>query len=582
MKFESIKVLLDGYRLLSHAFTTDDEHQKLIALDKGSNIVLIEMLESPNNAEVKRINTKGLGERIVNVISQGFNSKPFPILVTVKKEDVPEGFDTYLCDFESEDIPSTPVFTSNSTPMIITNPENLKPLILFTSNDELVYGEIRNESEFARLGSFRPSRVPTGVHTSSYADVTGNMDADLVLHTKKDGKNAILILQLTFVTSPGGSGPFKPVFKEVQTIEIDGDEIGPIILAEMTSKTRPDMLFISMKNNEYFLNLYENISGADEPEDALKDLQQLKGFYREARNPRVYAPKIEYPLKDALTDAKTGVRRKIILSEGGVPRGMFLADLSGKGIKSVYIIADEMTAQRNSPSNSVIQMVEFDRAEEKFSIKADSSEWENDQKLGFVVGLTVFDCEDKGIEQLMINAISPDDGAYSFKLVSLSHGLEMTGIYLLPLNVADGQTNFIPGTCFVLVYENEEKIVKTSLSLQSSYPSLQRHKVFVGLDQTNLFINHFTLKVPGADESKNQYDALAFLVPNTFAVFTYDQKEWSIQSFFTNRYYNQTLISLFVILFVFIIIYVILSIQDKKKYKTVMNRDSMRRVFNAL
>ncbi|ELA42825.1 uncharacterized protein VICG_00140 [Vittaforma corneae ATCC 50505] len=588
MRLENVgvKVLLEGYRLFSHAFTTDDEHQKLIALDRNNNIALIETSESQKAAEVKKINTKELGERIVNIISQGFNSKPFPILVTVKRDDMPTVFDNYLCDFESEDIPSTPVFTSNSTPMIITNPKNLKPVILFTNGSKLVYGEIQNESEFVELGSLKPSSVPIGVHTSSYLDVTSDMNADLVLHTKKDGKNAILILQLKFTTSLDDKKSFKFEFEEIQTMEIDEDEIGPIMFTEMASKTRPDMLFISRKGNEYTLNLYKNISYKDEPDNALKDLQRLKEFYREAENLEVYhnASKIVYPLKEILADTKSNVQsRKIILSEDGIPRGMFLYDPFGKGIKSVYIVTDEIDAQKNKPANSIIQVIEFDRAEGRFNFKIDNPEWENDQKLGFVVGLTVFDCEDKGIEQLMVNTISVDgDGSYSFKLINSDHNLEMTGIYLLPLSIADSQTNFIPGACFVLVYENEEKIIKTSLSFQSSYPSLQRHKVFVGLEQTNLFINHFTLKVPGSDENKNQYDAPTFLVPNTFAVFTFDQRDWNIQSFFTNRYYNQTVVSLFVVLFAFIIIYVVLSIQDKKKYKTVMNRDSMRRVFNAL
>lgn len=576
MRIESVDILAAGFQLLSHAFTGHDELQKLIVLDEHDGISLVNFVKKRLDKIQEIPATERRGETIVNVISQGFNEKTVPILVTTKKADDNTKFNNYLGDFT--DCKLKFLFESDSTPMLITNPVTIRPLLLYTEKGIIKYGEF--QGEFVQLGELmldNNTRPPTGIHTSSYVDVTGDMNPELILHVKNDQEHKIVILKLKPVTT---EEKWKLEAQKIQEINLTrGMEIGPIMFTEISSPLKSDMIFISKEGNQYNLNLYKNENPIENPKKEFSMPSQLREFFVKAEASNIiFDSPTSYPLDQLLQKKDFEIK---LTDENGTPTGMFLADLFGTGIKDVYIPVNEVGAGITAPGHSSIHLLRFE-GENEFIDKGNLTE--NNIQLGLITGMSVLDTEDTGIEQLMVNVKSANGTSHNseIKLINFDRERKVAGITVLPMKIMDGMSSFISGACFAIMYEGLSKARKVSFSPQSSYLSFQRPKVYIGLQETCLFINHFVIKLPSETTDYSYYDIDTFLVPNTLVVFSVNKKEFKLQSFFSRRYYKMTFISLIVILIFFICVYFFLSIQEKKKYKTVMNRDSMRRVFNAL
>ncbi|KAM0681688.1 hypothetical protein GINT2_000202 [Glugoides intestinalis] len=566
MKIENANVLLTGFKILSHAFINGSEQQKLIALDANNKLTLVDTTIE-DITQYPRISMERWGGNIVNVISQGFNEKLVPVVITVKKDESP-GFLNYLGNFEDEN--ANLIFESDSTPMLIANPKDLNPLLVYSKGKFLHFGQITHEN-FTIVKTIEMENIPFGIHTSNYIDVSGNRNADLIFDLR--GKNKLVsIFQIEPSNEELGFN-----LKELQVIAPKPDTIGPILFTELLSKSSPDMLFISKENGTFYLNVHRNNSFDNKQQKPGKKIDALKRFYDNHISTTAFetTPSIKFDLKNVLDQEIPRLE-----DENGAPSGIFLADLSGNGKKDVFIIVN----RKIKPKSSIL-MLEYDPVNRIFVKNKAFADSQKDN-LDFITAMTIFDNTVTGVEQLLINTstdhISTPANS-SVKLIDLKENLTKSSINILALSKnSQDVESFIPGSSFILLYENEEKFIKTNLSFQSSFPSLQTHRAFIGLGQTHLFINNLSLKAPLLNNEKNKYDTVTFLVPNTFAIFTFSKMKWNIQSFFSKRYYRKTFIAVSVILFVFIAIYFILSIQDKRRYKIFMNNDSVRRVLNAL
>ncbi|KAM0680796.1 hypothetical protein GINT2_001070 [Glugoides intestinalis] len=582
MKIENANVLLTGFKILSHAFINGSEQQKLIALDANNKLTLVDTTIE-DITQYPRISMERWGGNIVNVISQGFNEKLVPVVITVKKDESP-GFLNYLGNFEDEN--ANLIFESDSTPMLIANPKDLNPLLVYSKGKFLHFGQITHEN-FTIVKTIEMENIPFGIHTSNYIDVSGNRNADLIFDLR--GKNKLVsIFQIEHSNEELGFD-----LKELQVIAPKPDTIGPILFTELLSKSSPDMLFISKENGTFYLNVHRNNSFDNKQQESSNDIEALKRFYDNHISNTAFetTPSIKFDLKVVLEQEIPRLE-----DENGAPSGIFLADLSRNGKKDVFIIVNKISGEGSS-----ILMLEYDPVNRIFVKNKAFADSQKDN-LDFITAMTIFDNTVTGVEQLLINTstyhistnhistdhISTDHistpANSSVKLIDLKENLTKSSINILTLSKnSQDVESFIPGSSFILLYENEEKFIKTNLSFQSSFPSLQTHRAFIGLGQTHLFINNLSLKAPLLNNEQNKYDTVTFLVPNTFAIFTFSKMKWNLQSFFSKRYYRKTFIAVSVILFVFIAIYFILSIQDKCRYKSIMNNDkSVRRVLNAL
>lgn len=565
MKLSDTKVLLTGFRIISHAFIKETEDQKFIALDDSNDLRLVDT-KSSNTEDFPRLDTKEFGDRIVNVISQAFNNKNGTIIFTVKTN---KGFSNHFGDFNSKK--HHQIFDSDSTPMLVADPVTLEPLLIYTHNKMLHIGKIKNE-KYEGVKSMPFDHLPKGIHTSDFIDLTNDMKAELILHVKEQDKNGILISKLAA----------KDKEYDIEKIQYVGlpETTGPILFTEMVDPLSTDMIFVSKEGNTFFLNLYKNLSLENKAMPSLKDFDKVEKFYLENKTSEVFNQSSPRNIKFNLTQALNGAE-PVIRAENDVPCGIFLADISGKGVKDVFLLSKKIDGTVN------INVFKYtDSNPESLTFELDKDLTESFLAFKNVDALTVFEGENSSIENLLISTVNHNlpSREYTLSMIEIDQKLEKNGINLLPtVYINEDKTQpFIPGTSFLMVYENQDKVRKVNLSSQSSFPSLQRHKCLVGLNGTNLFINNLLLKVPSPNLEKNQYNPSTFLVPNTSAIFTHRDKEWKIQCFFSKRYYMMTFISVFVVLVIFSTIYMILSVQDKKRYKSVMDRDSMRRIFNAL
>lgn len=589
MKLNTVLNTLSGLKPLTYAHSNDLEGQRMIAYDGSKELHLIDLFpEHAKNLEKFTFNPENKDEKIVNVISQSFKGASNTFLLTATADGTI--FNNYLLDFDIKISGSVhqPKFSSTSTPMIVPDPSTLEPSIIYSDNEQLKIGIFESGQEFkihdlkyhkkiiSATGQITYQqvpipRVPKGIHTSSFLDLTGNMHSDLALHTKDDIKSYIDIMKLL----PDY------VLREESSIELPL-VTGPILFSEFTSKLATDMIFVSNKNGKFVLNLYPNISMNQRENEISKEILKFKEEIEKFEPTSIFGKPITLDLDEALKKMKHDGFIPILSNDGKSPSGIFLADLAGKGFKDVFITIYNSTVKPHD--NYRVVSFQFDPTTQKFAI---SEEYKPESSISgkSIHSVSVCDYNNSGKQNLIVTTSPKESDLNEYVSILYEDDLAMqqTGINFMSLVAKSKNQNFyIPGTVVAMVYENEENIIKTTLSSQTSFSSLQPIKSFIGLGPTNLFINWATIRVPSYDAKINTKDAISFLVPNTFAVFTLKDGHWRIQSFFSKMFFRVTASVLVVILLVFMTIFILLSVQEKRKYKLVMSKDSTRTVFNAL
>lgn len=553
MKILEKVVIRTGFKLLAHAFHESQDHQGIVGVN-GRELVLMLGWNSEENAFEKTVTKKvtGGGE-VINIISQTLGPDENQVLVTTKDG---EGFASYLVGFD-ETSPEL-LFRSQSTPILVADPNDLSPLLIYSPEDGKIQISSIWDGELVSRATHDVSYSLRGVHTSWFLDLTGDMHADLALHITDGRSNSIHILRMDsdYALEP------------IQTINL-ASEIGPIIFSEMTSMPGIDMMYVSKENGEFYLNLHENLSI---PEDQVKNLKTLEGskkFFLHNNPTRVYD---EVPTKTKLSTI-LHEDKPLLREQNGSPTGIFLADIMGSGRKDVYLLAGERLQTR-------VKVLRIDPASKEFVLADELTT--SLEIFDRVTGISVTDLDASGKESLLINTID-DSGNHQLIKADIEDPAEKTGLTLVALvELPCKRKAYVPGASFFMVYENHGKMVKVSQCSQSSYPSLQRHREYVGLGPTNLFLNFVSVSVPHADPTISRFDAVSIIVPNTLSVFIFDNRTWVLKSFFSKLYYFATLYGVFGIFVVFFFIYLVLSFQEMRKYKTVRSRDSMRPIFIAL
>lgn len=560
MKPNTVLKILNGLKPAAYAFTGDFEAQGLIAYDSNNQIKLLDLFSEHDKEPLIFQNNKK--EKIVNIISQSFGYEDNSFLLTTTTETPPNVFTTYLCDFKKGS--KKELFKSTSTPMIVAHPTTLKPLILFSSENDLNTCEINNGgSELLKIQSFK-GRVPTGIHTSSFIDLTGDMHADLVLHTKDNDFNYIDIYKLV---SEGE-------LEEVESVKLPGT-VGPILFSEISNPLAPDMVYVSDESGIFYLNLWKNSSMDHFLSNFPNKLNDFREKISKNSVDTIFKQKIiKLELNNILDSYKP-----VLMNRDNMPSGIFLADLSGSGVKDIFL-----TVENKQAGMQKVVAFNWDSSKAELTMH-DKCNLDLNTSFNYIHSVSVCDYNNSGSQNLIITGkdTNPDGDDYISVPYEFEGIAQEPGVSFLTLvALANKKTFYVPGTVITMLYENEEKFCKTSLSPQTSFQSLQPLKVFIGLGPTNLFIDWATIKAPSDDNMINRKDAVSFLVPNTFSVFTLHDKNWRVQSFFSKLYFNITVYALLAVVIIFMTCFIILSIQEKRKYKRVMSKDSTRMIFNAL
>ena len=578
MKMNKFLRVLNGLKPLTHAFSNDLESQKIIVSDNKNILKLIDMF-SEDTTEPPTFDLISSEDKIINIISQNFLDKSDSFLLTLQKKNETK-YSNFLCTFNGKyshqekiikvNQKMISIFKSTSTPILLADPQNLKPLIAFSDNDKFEICEIdENEKNLIKFKKTKQTlqRTPQGIHTSSFIDLTGDRRSNIVLHTRSDSNNYIDIFNYT-----------ENNLSQIKSIRLPSD-IGPILFSEFINSLASDMIYVSKEGGRFYLNLLPNISMSDFTENFPVKIDDFKRRQSNHKIDEIFANEtIKFDL-----NKDSGTFEPVFKNIDGTPSGIFLADLSGKGIKSVFLTFKD----RNSSKYSLVAL-DFDTVNKVFKWN-EVCNFESPIELDYIHSVSICDFDNTGAQNLIITH-QQESYNESFRVkefVTLTFELDIviqeTGIKIFTLGTSkNGNKFYIPGAVVTLVYENEEKYCKTSLSSQTSFLSLQPQKIFIGLGPTNLFINWANLKVPSDNTKINQKDAISFLVPNTLAVFTLNDDSWRVQSFFSKRFFKITVNALIAILVIFMTIFIILSIDEKKKYKLVMSKDSTRTVFNAL
>lgn len=562
--------IVGSFRIFTHLFT-ESQDTNFIAGVHDHHITALEFNGEKfiERAEFAKIPAPH-SETVVNMISQRFSSKEFEVLVTtVNQENV---YKNYLLDLTGTDNSLVPLFNSTSTPILIADPLDSSPLIIYGAEDKggaVVVASIVEDtiSKNARIEikSTNDGIFLRGIHTSSFLDLYRNMYAVLVLHHKGPGNNKVVIYKIL--------DDYK--LAEVEAYELPA-EIGPIVFSELIDSVGTDMIYVSKENNNYFLNIHRNISISDEEKEELTSYGYFMDFFD--RTHEVYKAFPDEPMRLNLNDV-LGKDWEVMLnhSREKIPSGIFLSDITGIGKKNISLIV-----KKSSGTVYHLETLDFEVTDQGPKLKKSEKRF-LDSGTKSIENISLTEMDASGAECLLFNTSDGDLIAHKIDFNNDSK-VSLNLLVVKPLRTS-GLNYYIPGATFYIVYENNTKSIKVSQGPQTSYPSLQRHK-YVNLSRTNSFLNFVAVKVPSRSKDGRQhtnfYIAVSFIVPNTFSIFTYDGEKWTIKSYFFQLYYLPTILGVMLFLTTFLLAFAAARLfYERRKGKTVVGSSS-RIVFQAL
>jgi len=562
--------IVGSFRIFTHLFT-ESQDTNFIAGVHDHHITALEFNGEKfiEHAEFAKIPVPQ-NETVVNMISQRFSSKEFEVLVTTVNQK--NTYENYLLDLTDESNSLVFLFSSTSTPILIADPLDSSPLVVYGTEGKgvsvvvasIVEDAVSKKAK-AEIKFINDGILLRGIHTSSFLDLYRNMYAVLALHHKGPGNNKVVIYDI--------SDDYKLV--EVEAYELPA-EIGPIVFTELIDSVGTDMIYVSKENNNYYLNIHRNISISDKEKEELTSYGYFMDFF--AKNHESHKAFAKEPMKLNLNDV-LGKDSEVMLnhSKEKIPSGIFLSDITGIGKKNISLIV-----KNSSGTGYRLKTLDFEVANQVPKLKISKNNLLNSDTK-YIENISLTEMDASGAESLLFNT---SDGNL------MAHKIDFNNDSKVSLNLlvvkpwkTSGLNYYIPGATFYIVYENNTKSVKVSQGPQTSYPSLQRHK-YVNLSRTNSFLNFVAIKAPSKSKDEGQhtnfYNAVSFIVPNTFSIFMYDGEKWTIKSYFFQLYYTPTILGVLFLLASFLVAYVFVRLfYERKKGKTVVGSSS-RIVFQAL
>lgn len=499
--------------------------------------------------------------KVVNIISQRFTSKEFEVLVTtVKKGGI---YTNYLIDLADNESVFEPLFESSSTPILIADPDDLSPLLVFGVDKK---GPMKAVA--ASLHQIQKNKFDTnmtneykyvisgiglrGVHTSAFLALHKNMHAVLALHVKnlEGTRNSIIFYNI--------------VDNQVLASADLPAKIGPVIFSELVDGIGSDMIYVSEENGKYFLNIHKNIIFTAEEEKEFRKEQNFKKFLDEKDNETEDI--FEESIKLDLTEFSS-FGTPVLSTADHIPSGIFL---SNSGKKQINLIFEEN-------HKFTLRTFEFNFYNSDYQLVLSENQL-LDHNEG-ITSISFTEIDNNNQECILINT---SDNSLKLEKVTKNEDKNM---YLNLLAMESSNQSYIPGTTFCIIYENNTKLVKGSLGPQTSYPSLQRHKFF-GISSTKFFINFVLLKAPTKSKKTGFYNAISVIIPNTFSTFTFNGERWFRRSYFLDLQCGKTAIGVLIVLIAMPTIYHFLSYLRpyllRRSKKDVDFADSTKKVFEAL
>lgn len=488
--------------------------------------------------------------KVLNIVSCGVkNNKPAFKIVTFKNSETPDLFHNKIYDENNKE---SFLKLSKTLPFVVTDFDMLSPLLGFSEEGNLIFYAINEKNELDEIFKMEANLAKN--HTSAFIDLSGDLRPNLGLIEFVNNQKFLKIYD--FYRN-------KSVF--LSEIPLP-NEIGPTLYADLNKTNRYDLIYISIENNESFLNIHLNKAPCKFSN--IKNIKDLKKSLDEETKKNIYSNSPTYKIN--LRSYIDGIA--VIKNEDQIPTGLFLADLNMSGEIQIFITVKNKNQTKLrcfKYENGNILISPFD---------AILSEYTN------IISVSSADINDSGSQGLLINFILNGKPVLLHKKITPpQENTKLTSITNLSINEKDFY--YLPGATYIMLYDSGKKFKKSSQFVHSSFPSLQHKGVYVGLGSTNLFLDYIIVRTNSTNEAYDMFKTpLNVIVPNSSIKLSIAKPNWSIQSFYGQGRYNVVFFCLCCLFFfnLFVLIWLTFLEKSASKKKTETDENIMIPVFKTL
>lgn len=549
--------LVENLRIMAHVFSPTPTNRALIGVKSLERDEVLYVYEWRDNDfwESEILRKKSNEEIFVNVISQKFTKSDCHELLVTTKNVNKNTFNNYFFSLEKGSWAEHPynkmMFESTTTPIIISDVEDRQPLVVYGDGNNIKFGKIRNHNTFDDIQTVPNIRIKD-IHFSTFLSLNLDFNSYLALHTFDQQNNN----KMNFYSIDKN---YEIILKNSINLP---KSIGPVLFSEISSTSRPDMIFLSKEDGKNFINLYCNVSDTD---DEIKEY--AKTFIPAKTKDILFSKPIKFDL------SQLNIKDVVIennVNGINIPGGIFIADTTSSKDKEIYILDEKRQ----------IKVLQFDKNTKKFKINSEITD--SLKEYSNVESVSLSDLISTGVDYFLINVRDLKD-----KLIANFHPIdrELKNSFLALMSMGaiknNYQSYFIPGTTYFIIYDSKKSFIKTGHVKSYGYPSLQMNKNIVGLGLTNLLINKIIITLPHKNESQSVYIVSSTIFPNTYSTFTNLGKKWSIKCYFIGLYYYRAIYGVVILFIVFFIIYILLLYFEPKK-PSMNSLEVAKSVFDTL
>lgn len=406
-------------------------------------------------------------------------------------------------------------FTPGSDNKVIEIGKCSKMPILYSENDWRNYLLLQNNEETAvyvykdKLTKKIIEGFPNLAldHSSGFIDIDGDMKAELVLVTERNGKRF-----LTIMDDVNGN-------KEVRMKIKIPDQIGPIGFGDFNASGAFDIVFVSKESDSYYLNLLLNkrTSFANKEKRGKKFLKYTD-HTKYTEDPFTITDHDYYhkiPL-DMFGDLKPKMKADD-RTLNGLPTGLLVADITVNSYPDIVLLMED------SSGKTYIRILEnkfynVDENQTFVPLKIYPSDMDD------IFSVSIADIKKTGRECLVVNRIH--SGEYSIGNIESNISKDSYKIHATTLRPGTKRGFYqssVPGVSYKYYIEENDFVRIGHQMSQFSHLSFQTQTAFFGLGYTNFLVDKFFLSGPSRSSFNKVYLLHSKVIPNSELVLTPNQ-----------------------------------------------------------
>lgn len=562
-----MKTLIKNFFLMAYADIFNKRHYDMVGIGSDNKQLLIYAYDDGEDTYKQKL-SHFFDKEIYTVIPCDLESNGnTSLLITFKEKE--DEFANVFVNFSKEDgnlkLNINEIENTMSVPFLFTNWENSKPAfflethketkMLCISDGKLNYVTLKN--------LLKENETLKADHTSTFVDLTGNLQSDLCLFVKRDESTWLKV----FESKANG---FHLLFE----IELTKNKIGPVLFGDFTSSGMNSMIFVEDEPNGSIVNLYINKGKREDshhyksPKVSLEATNVESGLFSKDST---YHKRI--PISRFYSNSKAILNLEEL---NNIPGGIFTTDIDLDGMLEIFLVI------KNEKSKKIILPLKFNDISKSFVLYEEMNE---SLQLEDVISFSSVDFRNKGKEDIIVNIMengSPSILCYENTLNKANMKLSLTTSLL-----QKGQNKYgmsLPGISYMLIFNDGNNLKITSNFGSGPFLHLNSQTTTIGLGDSAFMINILRIGVSEHNKHKDIYFIDTSIIQNfDLIIYIGEYGKYKIVAFFnTSEYTFKILIVLITVISVNLLFLLILYWRQNKYQKIIRSRESTHPLFRSL